>query len=341
MWAHMLKLDEKKIRKGHPVGLPYQGSKKKLAKKIVEIIKQNFGVDKVVYDVFGGGGAITAECLINGLYVKYNDHCGFITAAFKKVISSDREWLITLIISREAFLKIRAKQEKTLDDELKLLVNSFGNNRLSYLYARSFADDKYRLAVEIIARYDVFSGYKQTETYRNAARPFDVGEPEYNQVLNQLERLEQLERLQQLGQLQQLEQLERLEITNKDYHAFSEVKGAIIYLDPPYENSDVDGYSDSKQFNHAEFYGWAAEMARENIVLLSSYTVSDDRFEEVFRFETARSTLAGGTDKNRCEKLFMAKGGIKAQFIPDLKDGISLRGFDEENAWHFVFLDKG
>ena len=300
MWAHMLKLDEKKIRKGTPIGLPYQGSKKKVAKKIVEIIKQNFGADKVVYDVFGGGGAITAECLKTGLDVKYNDHCSFITAAFQKVISSDREWLKTLIISREEFLKIRAKQEKTLDDELKLLVNSFGNDRQSYLYGKAHADAKYNLAVEIIAKHNVFSGYKQTETYRNAARPFDVGKPVKNQVLNQLQQLEQLQRLQQL---------ERLEVTNKDYRAFTDVEGAIIYLDPPYENADVDGYSDSSGFNHSEFYDWAVKMARENIVLLSSYTVSDDRFEEVFRFETARSSLAGGFDKTRCEKLFVAKGG--------------------------------
>ena len=288
MWAHMLKLDEKKIRKGKPIGLPYQGSKKKVAKKIVEIIKQNFGADKVVYDVFGGGGAITAECLKTGLDVKYNDHCSFITAAFQKVISSDREWLKTLIISREEFLKIRAKQEKTLDDELKLLVNSFGNNRQGYLYGKAHADVKYNLAVEIIAKHNVFSGYKQTDTYRNAARPFDVGKPVKNQVLNQLQ---------------------RLEVTNNDYRAFTDVEGAIIYLDPPYENSAVDGYSDSKQFNHSEFYDWAVKMARENIVLLSSYTVSDDRFEEVFRFETARSTLSGGKGKGHCEKLFMVKGG--------------------------------
>ena len=327
MWAHMLKLDEKKIRKGKPIGLPYQGSKKKVAKKIVEIIKQNFGADKVVYDVFGGGGAITAECLKTGLDVKYNDHCSFITAAFQKVISSDREWLKTLIISREEFLKIRAKQEKTLDDELKLLVNSFGNNRQHYLYGKAHADVKYNLAVEIIAKHNVFSGYKQTDTYRNAARPFDVGKPVKNQVLKQLEqlerlqqleqleqlqrlqRLEQLQRLQQLERVQQLQQLERLEVTNNDYRAFTDVEGAIIYLDPPYENSDVDGYSDSKQFNHSEFYDWAVKMARENIVLLSSYTVSDDRFEEVFRFETARSTLSGGKGKGHCEKLFMVKGG--------------------------------
>ena len=49
----MLKLDEKKIRKGKPIGLPYHGSKKKISKKIVEIIKQNFGTDKKIYDVFG------------------------------------------------------------------------------------------------------------------------------------------------------------------------------------------------------------------------------------------------------------------------------------------------
>ena len=101
----LLRLDEKKIRKGKPLGLPYQGSKKKVAKKIVEIIKQNFGTDKIVYDVFGGGGAITAECLINGLDVRYNDHCEFITAAFQKIISSDRDRLKTLIVSREEFLK--------------------------------------------------------------------------------------------------------------------------------------------------------------------------------------------------------------------------------------------
>ena len=49
----MLTLDEKKIRKGKPIRLPYQGSKKKISKKIIEIIKQNFGTNKPIYDVFG------------------------------------------------------------------------------------------------------------------------------------------------------------------------------------------------------------------------------------------------------------------------------------------------
>lgn len=69
----ILQLDDKKIRKGKPIGLPYVGSKKKVSKKIVEIIKQNFGNDIPVYDVFGGGGAITAELLLNNMQAHYND----------------------------------------------------------------------------------------------------------------------------------------------------------------------------------------------------------------------------------------------------------------------------
>ncbi|MGG6495471.1 UNVERIFIED_CONTAM: hypothetical protein NY603_21365, partial [Bacteroidetes bacterium 56_B9] len=38
-------------RKGKPLGLPYQGSKKKISKKIIEIIKQNFGTDKPIYEI--------------------------------------------------------------------------------------------------------------------------------------------------------------------------------------------------------------------------------------------------------------------------------------------------
>lgn len=80
----MLNFDERKIRTGKSVGLPYQGSKKKISKKIIELIKQNFGADKPIYDIFGGGGAITAECVINGLKVHYNDIDNTVTDMFQK-----------------------------------------------------------------------------------------------------------------------------------------------------------------------------------------------------------------------------------------------------------------
>ena len=287
----MLSLDEKKIRKGRPIGLPYQGSKKKISKKIIEIIKQNFGTDKPIYDIFGGGGAITAECILNGLEVYYNDLDKDITNAFERVVSQDRDWIKTLIISRTEFTEIKDKENKTTDDFLKLLVNSFGNDKRSYLYSKEISDLKYNLAKEIIEKHDVFSGYKQTETYKGS--------------IEKHKRLQQLQRLQQLEQLQRLQQLDKVKATNKSYHDFSEVSGAILYLDPPYEGSCQKSYINS--FDSQEFYDWAFEIAKTNIVIISSYSISDERFEVVYSFDKARSTIQGGKRNDKCEKLFMVK----------------------------------
>ena len=348
----MLSLDEKKIRKGKPIGLPYQGSKKKISKKIVEIIKQNFGTDKPIYDIFGGGGAITAECVLNGLEVHYNDLDKDITDAFERVISQDREWIKTLIVSREEFFEIKAKENKTTDDFLKLLVNSFGNNKKGYIYSKENSDLKYNLAKKIIEKHDVFSGYKQTETYKKV-----TSGAEWNWFNKK--RYQSLEELQQLERLQQLKQLNEIKATNKSYHDFSEVSGAILYLDPPYEGTTQAGYKGKKQkrivkpevykemrdkllklekgtkiehdsfifslgvddnnknrmyykdisspFDSQEFYDWAFEMSKSNIVIISSYSISDERFEAVYSFDKARSTFQGGTTNDKCEKLFMVK----------------------------------
>ena len=311
----MLELDDKKIRKGKPIGLPYQGSKKKISKKIVEIIKQNFRTDRPIYDIFGGGGAITAECILNGLEVYYNDLDKDITNAFERVISQDREWIKTLIVSCEEFFEIKAKENKTTDDFLKLLVNSFGNDKKSYLYSKETSDLKYNLAKKIIENHDVFNGYKQTETYKkatyNAKQENDKRVQQLERLgqleqLQRLQQLEQLQRLQQLGQLEQLQQLNKIKATNKSYHDFSEVSGAILYLDPPYERSSQKGYINS--FDSQGFYDWAFEMAKTNTVIISSYSISDERFESVYSFDEARSTLQGGENiKAKNEKLFMVK----------------------------------
>ena len=296
----MLSLDEKKIRKGKPIGLPYQGSKKKISKKIVEIIKQNFGTDKPIYDIFGGGGAITAECVLNGLEVHYNDLDKDITNAFERVISQDREWIETLIISRTEFTEIKDKENKTTDDFLKLLINSFGNAKANYMYNKEISDLKYNLAKKIIEKHDVFSGYKQTETYKKV-----TSGPDWNWFNAKLEKNKTLQQLQQLEQLERLQQLDELKATNKSYHTFSEVSGAILYLDPPYEGSYQESYINS--FDSQEFYNWAFEMSKTNIVIISSYSISDERFEVVYSFDKARSCLQGGTSNDKCEKLFMVK----------------------------------
>lgn len=332
-------LDEKKIRKGKPVGLPYQGSKKKISKKIIEVIKQNFDLkDKKVYDVFGGGGAITAECIINGIPVHYNDLDSTAVRMFTKVLYSDREYLKTLVISREEFLKLRDKEDKTIDDELKLLVNSFGNKRENYLYNEAISDIKYHLAKDIIDNHDVFNGYKQTNTYKKVLADYKSKEAREVQQLEHIGQLQRVQSLEHIGQLQRvqhlphLEQLQRLEQLNKlhqlsrtespgnmpysfsnsilsistePYQHFSDLTDQIIYLDPPYENTQN---SYKSQIDYSEFYDWCVKTAKKNIVLLSSYEISDNRFECVFEFKKAKPTSQSGTGSGgKYEKLFMVK----------------------------------
>ena len=299
----MLELDEKKIRKGRPLGLPYQGSKKKISKKIVEIIKQNFGTEKPVYDIFGGGGAITAECMLNGLEVHYNDLDRTITDMFQRVLSADREFLKTLIVSRDEFLKIREKENKTIDDELKLIVNSFGNNRKNYLYSEEFSDLKYNIAIDVVKNHNTFKGYLKTKTYIDA-----VNNIKDKETLKQLVRIQQLACIQQLERLQNIN-INNLEITNRDYKRFSYLSDAIIYLDPPYEKAHLRGYS-INNFDSKAFYDWAYKMSKKNIVLISSYEISDSRFECAYEFKTVKSTFAPNKKSgDRTEKLFMVKKG--------------------------------
>lgn len=309
----MLVLDTKKIRKGRAIGLPYQGSKKKIAKQIIEIIKQNFGTDTPIYDIFGGGGAITAECLLNDLTVYYNDTNKMILDCFVKVIDSDFDYLKTIICSRDEFNTIYHKNTKTVDDYLKLIVNSFGNNRKNYLYNKQISDIKYKLAMKIIERHGVFGGYKSTETYKKEIKKLCK-----KYTLGNTDRLQQTERIQQLEQLSRLQQLDNMTIlkqqptyiTNKSYEAFSHIENAILYLDPPYEN--CAGYDNAKNFNSQLFYDWVVNMSKKNIAIVSSYTISDKRFECVYEFKNARSTLQGGISKNKdkCERLFMVKDVI-------------------------------
>ena len=76
-------------------------------------------------------------------------------------------------------------------------------------------------------------------------------------------------------------------------------KGKPIGL--PYQKSYINS------FDSQEFYDWAFEIAKTNIVIISSYSISDERFEAVYSFDKAHSTLQIGTRNNKCEKLFMVK----------------------------------
>ena len=108
-------------------GLPYKGSKNRIAKKILDILPPA----PVLYDVFCGGCAVTHAALLSGKYqaVVANDINGMIPAAFQKAITggfkNEDRW-----ISREDFRRLY------LTDPYVAICFSFGNDLHEYCYAR-------------------------------------------------------------------------------------------------------------------------------------------------------------------------------------------------------------
>lgn len=297
-----LELDKNIIRDGKPVGLPYIGSKKKVSKKLVELIKQNFGDNRIVYDLFGGGGAITFECAINNIDVVYNDVNPTPQAMIKKILSNDKSYLDNLLISRDEFYKIKGNNIKSTDDNLKLLINSFGYNSDGYIYGENVSKIKYDLCKSIIDRHKCYSGYRYTKIYKNIL--YNAKRENYK-YLKHIKRLQHLERLQQLEDLRTVGVGDKIKYYNEDYKFFSDITDGIIYLDPPYKGTTVKQYS-CEVLNYDEFYGWCKQMSHNNTVLISEYNMPDT-FECVYEFKTARSTLQSGHHNSKYEKLWVPR----------------------------------
>ena len=129
-------------------GLPYKGSKNKLAPKIFELFPQK----KNFYDLFCGGGAMTHYALLSNKFEKVyqndiNKDCLdlFIDAAKGKYRNETR-W-----ISREDFLNSNEPYVK--------FCWSFGNNLKSYLYSEEI--EPYKKALHYARVFNDFSLFEK------------------------------------------------------------------------------------------------------------------------------------------------------------------------------------
>ncbi len=90
----------------------------------------------------------------------------------------------------------------------------------------------------------------------------------------------------------------------RSYLDIRDVKGAVIYCDPPYKGTTKYACGD---FNHEIFWGWVRELSNNNEVYVSEYVAPDD-FEAVISIPTkleVRTKNEGRAD--RVEKLFALK----------------------------------
>lgn len=290
-------------------GFGYKGSKSQIAEKIINFLPKT----STLYDLFGGGGAITHCAALSGKYDKvvYNDS-GDCAKLFERAVDGIYKHTEPLrFITREMFFA-----EKDTNPFVKYEW-SFGNNGKDYLYGKNIEQYKHWLHNAVVYSdveglnqllgidVPVFDDVKGLKERRLKYWRFFESKGRAYQHLQHLQHLEHLERLQRLQHLQHLERLQRLEIHNKSYSDFAITDG-VIYCDIPYINTQAGCYAG---FNHEAFYNWAEEQSVP--VYISEYWMPEDRFTCVFSMPKRQLCTVKGATKKVEEKIFVPKRQIK------------------------------
>ena len=126
-------------------GLPYKGSKTKLAERIIDLMPRA----EHLYDLFAGGCAIAHCALIKGKYghVHINDINPMMPQAFVKALQGgfddEDRW-----ISREDFFRLKDT------DPYAALCFSFGSNMRTYIYGKD--KEEYKKALHYAIYFNSF-----------------------------------------------------------------------------------------------------------------------------------------------------------------------------------------
>lgn len=228
------------------LGLPYMGSKRKLAKPILDFIFTKNPNCKYFYDLFGGGGAMSFEALQRP-YIK-EVHYNEINTAIVSLLKDIRDNGVTdkyfNWISREDFFKYKDGDDWFAG--LCQVVWSFGNNGKDYLYSKKIEADK-KLLHKIIVDKNLDSLYEFKSKFNldlsdclNFNDLHDRRKKTSKIIKKNHNDFQRLQNLEQLQSFQSLQRLQNLKITNSSYQDVkinTPIEETIIYLDPPYKNT--------------------------------------------------------------------------------------------------------
>ena len=296
--------------------MPYMGSKQKLSKQIVDFILADNPECKYIYDLFGGGGAISFEFLqrqqVNKVF--YNELNTSITELLIDLLANGITDKYYQWVDRDTFNA--HKNDLTWFGGLLQTCWSFGNNQKSYLFGKNIEEHK-RLLHEIVVNKcaksreifplkfdDEIFNFETVRKRRLAV--MRVVKKSSRCDLERLQHLEHLEHLEQLEQLERLERLERLEnlnITNASYDVVeikTPINQTIIYLDPPYNNTNK--YKEDLCHN-----------ALKDYIKNSQYKIYVSGYDNVYDLNCVlemshRSTLSStNNSKKTIEKLYCNK----------------------------------
>jgi site-specific DNA-adenine methylase len=273
------------------LGLPYMGSKRKIAADLIHYMANANPNAVHFYDLFGGGGAMSFTALQSGFFnsVHYSDLNTAVVALLEKIRTDGVTDEFYQWISREQFFELIKG-----DDWLAGLAQtcwSFGNNQKSYLYGRKIEQVKRDAHDEVMAAGGNAYRNEVLRERRKAGR-FQLQHLQALEYLERLQNLERLERLERLGNF------ERLQITNLDYRSVpiaTPPEQTIIYCDIPYQGTTEYKHGG---FDHEAFFDWCRQSPYK--IYVSSYNAPMNCVYELAH----RATLSATANNRVIERLF-------------------------------------
>lgn len=243
-------------------GLPYQGSKSRIADWVVG----NLPSAPVLVDIMCGGGAVSHAALLSGKYerVVLNDVNGMADVFVRAARGEYADY--SFVPDREQFNAMKGS------DPLVSLLYSFGSCQRTYLWSRELEPVKVA-ASRMLCAPSLSERRRYWRVFCRALREYVEGHDEIPERLRQLEGLERLERLRQLQGLERLERLQRLQGLERlqgscaDYRDVEIPSDAIVYVDPPYDGTDCRAY---QGFDFDAFHAWLDSVP--NLTVVSEYT---------------------------------------------------------------------
>lgn len=288
------------------LGIPYMGSKRKLAKDIVHLIFKRHPEMTDFYDLFGGGGSISFTAVkdskINVHYNELNKHIYSLVKYLKENKTLEPkfyEW-----VTRDMFFEQTGKSNDDADWYSGFVMScwSFGSKQDSYIYGSDIEH------IKMLSHKFLVFGDKDAMNELNICIPdlLKIDDIQKRRILfceyikkttSQRFDIQNLERFVQLERIQNLQNLQNLQITNFSYENVKITgKNPVIYCDIPYKGT---GEYKEGGFNHEAFYDWANEI--EYPVYISEYNAP---FIEIEAFEHRSSLSATNNKKKTIERIF-------------------------------------
>lgn len=273
--------------------IPYMWSKTKSARHIFNVINAytKDRKENLLVDLFTGWFAVSEIFITEWWQTINNDKNKYVMALLEKTL----EWLDNKVcdwVSRKKFEDVIKNPSKYEDWYVWYIqcVWSFWNNQKWYLYWKDVEDIK-KSADDLVVRKEVWSLIKtlipkkyldwilkQDSIWKRRIALSKVWKVLWNK-LEGMQRLQNLERLQRLQRLQNKENIKEI-IKGKSYDEINIPDNAIVYCDPPYQNTAT--YAEWG-FNHTEFWEYIRKISKTNKVFISEYNAPDD-FKAIYEF---------------------------------------------------------